>query len=186
MTELSGLLAGRRGLSRPEKEAILAGVLAEVAPRRRWGRRLAIGAIAAAAAVAGVLVLAPAPPRPALTARGGELPAGFDLTCVPAPCAAGSKLVFDVTSTGGAAYFAAFGQRGDTRIWYFPNAPRARSQPVAPGGGVLDTGIVLGPEHVPGEYVIEGVFSAEPLDRAAIRARIERGGATVTRRLVVR
>jgi len=185
MTEPSRLLAGRRGLSRPEKEAILARVLAGVAPRRRWGRRLALGAIAAAAA-AGLLVVLPASPRDELTARGGGRVAGFEVTCVPAPCAAGSKLVFDLTATDGAAYFAAFASRGDTRIWYFPNAPRARSQAVPPGGGVLDTGIVLGPEHTPGDYVIEGVFSAEPLDRPAIRARIERGGAIVTRRMVVR
>jgi hypothetical protein len=189
MTEPSRLLSGRRGMSRPEKEAILEGVLARVAPRPRWRYRLAIGAVAACGAAMGVFVLRPAE-RPAppdeLTARGGALAAGFEVTCVPGPCAAGSKLVFDITSTGGAAYFAAFARHGDQRIWYFPSTPEARSRPLPRDGGVLDTGIVLGAEHAPGSYAIEGVFSAAPLDRAAVRAVIEHGGTTVTRQVVVR
>jgi hypothetical protein len=189
MTEPARLLAGRRRLSRLEKEAVLERVLAQVAPRVRWRRRLAVGALAVAAATAGALVLVPRAPREDLTARGGELPPGFEVTCVPAPCTAGSKLVFDVTSvgdsTGGIAYFAALGRRGDTLIWYFPSTANGHSLPVPHGGGVLDTGFVLGPEHAPGTYAIEGVFSPVPLDRAAIRAILERGGATVTRQVVV-
>ncbi len=188
MTEPSRLLAGRSGLSRPEKEEILERVLVQVAPRARWPRRVAIGALAVAAAAAGVLVLGPGAPRDEFTARGGELPPGFEVSCVPAPCASGSKLVFDVTSTGGAAYFAAFARHDDTLIWYFPSTPEARSRPLPPGGGVLDTGIVLGREHAPGSYRIEGVFSPAPLDRAAIRALGERGAtvARVTREVTVR
>lgn len=189
MTEPSRLLAGRRGLSRPEKEAILEQVLARVAPRTRWRHRLALGVLAAAGVAMAVFVLRPAElpaPPDELTARGGALPAGFDVTCVPAPCAAGSKLVFDITATGGAAYFAAFARQGDRLIWYFPGTPEGRSRPLPRDGGVLDTGIVLGSEHAPGSYTIEGVFSPAPLDRAAIRAVIERGGATVTRQVIVR
>jgi hypothetical protein len=185
MTERSRLLAGRRGLSRPEKEAILGRVLAQVAPRRRWPGRLAIGALALAGA-AGVVTLMPGAPRDELTARGAKLPPGFDVTCVPAPCAAGSKLVFDITSTGGAAYFAAFARSADRVIWYFPSTAGGRSRPLPQGGGVLDTGITLGAEHAPGTYMIEGVFSPAPLDRAAIRAAVDGGGATVTRSVLIR
>jgi hypothetical protein len=186
MTEPSRLLAGRPGLSRPEKEAIVERVLEQVAPRARWRRRVAIGVLVVAGAAASVLVLSPAAPRDELTSRGGDLPAGFDVTCVPAPCTAGSKLVFDITSTAGAAHFAAFARHGDTLIWYFPSTPEARSRPLPRGGGVLDTGIALGAEHSPGSYTIEGVFSSTPLDRAAIRALVERGGATVTRQVIIR
>jgi hypothetical protein len=185
MTERSRLLAGRRGLSRPEKEAILEGVLERVAPRPRWRSRLAIGVLALAGAAAGAAVLVPGAPRDELTARGGDLPPGFDVTCVPAPCAAGAKLVFDITSTGDAAYFGAFARGADRVIWYFPSTPGARSRPLPRGGGVLDTGITIGAEHAPGTYTIEGVFSPAALDRTAIRAAVE-GGAAVTRQVTIR
>jgi len=185
MTEPSRLLAGRRGPSRVEKEAILDGVLARVAPRPRWGRRLAIGALAAAGAAIAMIVLQPSAPRDELTARGGALPDGFEVSCVPAPCSAGSKLVFDLAPTGDAAYFAAYARRDDALIWYFPSTAKGESRPVPRGGGVLDTGIVLGPEHAPGAYVIEGVFSSEPLDRAAIRTARAHGRTVVTRQVVV-
>ena len=132
MTDVSRLLAGRRGPSRPEKEAILESVLAQVAPRPVWRRRVAIGGLAlsaAAAAATAALVVLPAAPRDELTVRGGELPRGFEVTCVPAPCAVGSKLVFDITSTGGAAYFAALARGADRVIWYFPSTPEGRSRP---------------------------------------------------------
>jgi len=186
MTERSRLLAGRRGLSRPEKEAVLARVLAEVAPRPVWRRRLAIGALALSAAAAGALILLPVTPRDELTARGGDLPPGFEVTCVPAPCAVGSKLVFDVTSTGGATYFAAFARGADRMIWYFPSTPEGLSRALPHGGGVLNTGITLGSEHAPGTYTISGVFSPAPLDRAAIRMLVEADGAAVTRQVTIR
>ncbi len=189
MTEPSRLLSGRPALSRPEKEAILESVLAQVAPRARWRRGLVVGTLAVAAA-AGAFVLVPRGPHDELTARGGELPPGFEVSCVPAPCTTGSKLVFDVAPGGAASeravYFAAVGQRGDTRIWYFPGTADGHSVAVPRGGGVLDTGIVLGSEHAPGSYAIEGVFSAAPLDRAAVRAILDRGDATATRQVVVR
>jgi hypothetical protein len=186
MSDPSRLLAGRRRLSRPEKEAILESVLARVAPRRRWRRPVALGALAlAGAAVLAVVVLPGArEARDELTVRGGALAAGFEVTCLPRPCATGSKLVFDITSTGGAAYFAAFARSADRWIWYFPSAPAGRSLPLPPTGGVLDSGIVLGPEHALGSYTVHAVFSASPLDRAAIRAAFERG-QTIAREVVV-
>ena len=176
----SRLLSGRRGMSRPEKEQVLDRVLSRVEPR--LPRRLALaGAAAVAAALAVVLVIRPGGSRDQLTARGGELPAGFEISCVPAPCAAGGKLAFDITSTGGATYFAAFARRGDAWIWYFP-----QSHAIPPDGGVLGEGIVLGPEHVPGTYTIEGVFSDAPLGRAEIRDRAAHGNGVVTREVVIR
>jgi len=173
MTEPSRLLAGRRGLSRPEKDAILDGVLARV-ERRSLKHGLVIGALAVGA-TASTLVFVHRE-RDEITAKGSELAAGFEITCVPAPCATGSKLVFDITSTGGATYFAAFAHGGDAMIWYFPTSRR-----IPDGGGVLDTGIVLGPEHAPGTYTIEGVFSSEPLDCDEIRRT-----SSVKREVVIR
>jgi hypothetical protein len=181
MTEPSRLLAGRRGLSRPEKDAILDGVLARV-EHRPLKRGLVIGALTAAAAAATIVMLVL--PRDEMTAKGGDLPAGFEVTCVPAPCTIGSKFVFDITSTGGATYFAAWAHmkrspdeshRQVFWIWYFPTSRR-----IPDGGGVLDTGIVLGPEHTPGTYTVEGVFSSEPLEREQIRK-----GASVKREVVI-
>jgi hypothetical protein len=185
MTEVSRLLAGRRGLSRPEKEAILECVLAQVAPRPVWRRRVAIGVLALSAAAVAALALLPAAPRDELTVRGGELPPGFEVTCVPAPCAVGAKLVFDITSTGGAAYFAVLARGADRVIWYFPSTPEGRSRPLPRGGGVLDTGITLGSEHAPGTYTIQGVFSDAPLDRAAVRGLVDQGAA-ISRPVTIR
>jgi hypothetical protein len=35
---------------------------------------------------------------------------------------------------------------------------------------LLEQGVKLGPEHVPGRYLVYGVFSSEPLTRAQIKA----------------
>lgn len=185
MIEPSRLLAGRRDLSRPEKDAILDAVLDEVEPRRSSWRWPALGVVMTAAAAL-LIALWPHPGRiDEITARGGDLPAGFALSCVPAPCAAGTKLVFDITSTGGATYFSAFARNDQTWIWYFPHGPAGHSVPVPAGGGVLDFGISLGPEHAPGSYTVVGVFSDRPLDRAAVRAWVERGEHVVSRPLVM-
>ena len=50
--------------------------------------------------------------------------------------------------------------------------------------GPLGRGVVLGPEHPAGRYDLYGVFSRVPLDRRAVRLRIEggRGDAVVLER----
>ncbi|MEO6775038.1 MAG: hypothetical protein ABI467_18880 [Kofleriaceae bacterium] len=174
---LARLLAGRDRLSRSEKDALLDGTLAAVAPRSRirwpW---LALPALAAAVALVMIAPWRVSAPSSDFTARGGAAPvAVLHVTCA-AGCTHGDKLVFDLHGTSAYRYFAAFAKRGDgTVLWYFPAADDATSVDLTtlPPSGVLDRGIVLGAEHPPGTYRIYGVFSHVPLARAAIRAAFD-------------
>lgn len=165
------LLAGDDRLSRIEKDAVLDGVLATVAPprRARWPW-LALPAVVAAAAL---VVIAPWRSRePEFTARGGSSSvAALHVTCA-AGCTHGAKLLFDLHGTSSYRYFAAFAKRGDgTVLWYFPTTDAGTSVDLAmlPASGVLDRGIVLGDDHPAGTYRVYGVFSRAPLTRANIR-----------------
>src|SRR5258706_1082337 len=113
------LLAGRDELSRPEQDAIFERVAAPAPTARRWWW------LAAPVLVAGIVLVAVAPWRPAddFAARGGSRPiAALHVTCSGA-CAPGAKLLFDVHGTSAYRYFAAFAKRGDgTGLWYFPTA----------------------------------------------------------------
>ena len=170
------LLAGDDRLSRIEKDAVLDGVLATVAPQRRtrwpW---LALPAVVAAVAI---VVIAPwrSAPREEFAARGGSASvAAMHVTCA-AGCTHGAKLVFDLHGTSSYHYFAAFAKRSDgTVLWYFPTTDAATSADLAtlPTSGVLDRGIVLGEDHPAGTYRVYGVFSREPLTRAAIRGAFD-------------
>ncbi|HSR96901.1 MAG TPA: hypothetical protein VLM79_07625 [Kofleriaceae bacterium] len=175
---IARLLSRRRELSRIEKEQIFARVVAEVAPSRWRSRTAWLTASLGVAVAAGVLLMA-WPSRPAsddaFTARGGNVQPAFRIHCIiaaqEAPCRSGAKLVFEVWP-GAATYFAAFARRDDGAvIWYFPDQPTGVSKDLRSlVHGILDTGIIVGPEHQPGSYEITGVFSPQPIDRAAIRA----------------
>jgi hypothetical protein len=167
---VSRLLAGDDRLSRIEKDAVLDGVLATVAPprRTRWPW-LALPVVAAVA----LFVIAPwRSSEPEFAARGGSSPmASLHVTCT-AGCTRGAKLLFDLHGTSSYRYFAAFAKRGDgTVLWYFPTSDTSTSADLAtlPTSGVLDRGIVLGEDHPAGSYRVYGVFSREPLARATIR-----------------
>lgn len=178
------LLSGRNSLSRVEKDRILERVLAEVAPARRFAPR-PLHWVGAAAAVAGLVLVAAILTRdgrePELAARGGAAAvAGLAVSCPGSPsgaCRPASTMVFDLSRSGGYRYFAAFGRRSDgTVLWYFPVAG-GRSVDLEAGlrDGLLDRGVRLGADHPPGRYRIHGIFSVEPLDREAIRARFRPG-----------
>jgi hypothetical protein len=189
------LLAGRRGLTRTEKDDLFAAVMQEVdpgRPRRRLAPLLAL--IGAAAALLLVpLVLRRADQPEALVARGGAASATFSAFCAAGPCRVGDTLLLDI-APGGWDHFAAFARRDDgTIIWY--RAAEDAAAAVSPG--VLPSGIVLDDAHRPGTYRVYGIFSRAPLARAEIRARFlpEADGAAasagadtavVVRELVVR
>lgn len=167
----SRLLTGRDALSRSEKDAILDGlVVAAPRARHRWVW-LALPAVAAVA----LFVIAPwhASPSSEFGARGGSRPfAALAVTCAGG-CTRGGKLLFDVHGTTKYLYFAAFAKRGEgPALWYFPTSDDATSIAIAEAG-VLDRGVVLGPEHTAGTYRIYGVFSTTPLTRAAIRTTFD-------------
>jgi hypothetical protein len=169
----SRLLAGRDRLGRIEKDAILANVLADVAPaRKRAWWWFAVPAIAVAALV--VLLVIPRGKDDEFTAKGhGEAAASFTPTCGASPCSRGGKLLFDLHGTTGYRYFSAFGRdAGGTVIWYLTARDLERSLK----DGILDESVVLGDEHAPGTYRVYGVLSQAPLDRDGIKALFDETG----------
>jgi hypothetical protein len=175
------LLSGKNRLSAAEKADILTGVLARVEeptpiPRRRV---LLFSLGGAAAALALVLIVVIRPRSDEFASRGGGEPtASFEARCAGADgvrtCRAGDKLLFEVTGGSGAEYFAAFARRRDGAvIWYFP-AEGQVSPALAERAprGVLDSGILLGPEHPPGRYTVVGLFSPRPLSRDEVRETV--------------
>jgi hypothetical protein len=200
------LLSRRNQLSRPEKEEILERVLAQVAPdRRRRARKAWLAACVGLGAAAALLLLVPrlAHRGPAgeesFTARGADDRPSFRVDCLDASgaarCRAGARLRFEVSPGTRTRFFAAFARRQDGAvIWYFPDAPGGSSKDLSRdlARGVLDSQVVLGPEHVPGSYQVEGIFSARPLDRTEVKRLLgaddpaqRQGIVVVERRLVV-
>jgi hypothetical protein len=191
-SQLPRLLAGKNRLGRVEKEAVLEEVLAQVAPRHRARRWIALAVPALAVAVL-VLWLVPRDrEQPSeFSARGGSAQvAAFAPTCNP-ECTRDSKLLFDLQGTTGYRYFAAFAKTPAGRvIWYASGRDLARDL----DRGVLVDAIVLGADHEPGRYRVFGVFSDRELSRDAIRelfddagrARAMPGVEVVERELVVR
>lgn len=178
------LLAGRDRLSRLEKEEILEKVLSRSAPRRTRWWWAALPAVALAAVVF-VIALPGSHKESEFTARGGGKPiAAFTPSC--SPCTPGGTLLFDTHGTT-YRYFAAFARRSDgTVLWYFPaEAGASLDLGNQPTHGVLDRGIAIGPEHTPGTYRVYGVFSDQPLTRAQIRERFERGELHVVEKELV-
>jgi hypothetical protein len=175
-----------------EKEQILERVLAaSAAPRRRfewlWGTAAAV-AFASALAIAVLPArdgeLTPRGGAPGLeppltglagTARGPELRVSCLQAGRPSACAPGATLAFEATAGAGFDYVALFGQRRDgTIVWYAP-APEGQSTRVGAEPKVLAEGARLAAQDA-GELRVYGVFSREPLSRAALKAKL---GATL-------
>jgi hypothetical protein len=167
-----------------EQEHVLDQVLRRTA-RRTLSPRAAVwlfGGTAAAASVALALVLWPGAEPPAeFSSRGDDQRLGFTLACVddsgPGACHGGSTLLFRTWAPAGQPFFASFAQGSDgTIIWYAPSRDHERSVDTrAEGpGGVLAYGVRIGPEHRIGAHTVYGLFSAEPLGKAEVRARVER------------
>ncbi|MDQ3338842.1 MAG: hypothetical protein M4D80_27065 [Myxococcota bacterium] len=169
----SRLLAGRDRLGRIEKDAILANVLADVAPaRKRAWWWFAVPAIAVAALVA-LLVIPRGKDDEFGVKGGGEAMASFTPTCGASPCARGGKLLFDLHGTTGYRFFSAFGRdQGGKVIWYVTGRELER----ALKNGVLDETVLLGDEHAAGTYRVYGVLSQTPLDRDGIKALFDDTG----------
>lgn len=181
----SRLLSGRNRMSVIEREQVLAQVLQQTA-RPSAARRLApwlLGSAAAAASLALLLLLLPGTPasQGEFASRGNGAQQGFALSCVdatgPGDCHRGSRLLFQTWAPAGQPYFASLARGSDgTILWYAPSGDQERSLDTrqAGPGGVLATGIQIGPEHPAGRLTVYGLFSAAPLDKAEVRARVER------------
>lgn len=175
--ELERLLSGRDAPSVSEKEALFERIYARSEPgRRRWLVPSLGAALASAAAAVLVFSQLRGHSDPEFQARGGGLLGTgpeLSLSCGAQPCREGAKLSFAVRAASD-GYFAAFARRSDgVVIWYFPEAS-APSQPLPAGGAraVLDRAVVLGPEHLPGQYEVFGVFTARPLTRDELKLAV--------------
>jgi hypothetical protein len=171
------------GLSGPEKERILAKVLAQLARRSWWRGRLALalgGGLSLAAVSAVVLLVATPGAQHAsrFTARGQTVAAAADLEvdCLGASltaCPSGATLLFAVRGGARRGYLAAWATpvAGGERIWYFSQDSEAPLvEPTDVRAVAIPRGVRIGPEHAPGVYLIHVVLADEPLARAALLA----------------
>ncbi|MFW2388200.1 MAG: hypothetical protein ACN4G0_07685 [Polyangiales bacterium] len=170
------LLRGQNTPSVIERERMSKEVLERVGAGRTKRSRFRIG-LAAAATTGAVALLFVALPGE-LTPRSAGDGAVLDALCQPGPgCRQGNRLVLRVSNhEGEQGYMAAFAQRSDgTVIWYFPEDESSRALPFR-NGEWMNRAVVLGPEHVPGDYDIHAVLSATPIDQGTVRSLVERGG----------
>jgi hypothetical protein len=178
------LLSGRSGPSVLEKERMLAAILDQTVPAPRPRLRYwALGSGLAAMAAAALLMLAPLG-EGELTRRGSgpgaeppQLGAArapqLRVSCVAggraSPCTEGATLAFEVAAGAGLPYLALFGQRTDgTVVWYAPS-PEGASARIGEERAVLPQAARLAAEDASPGYRVYGVFSKQPLDRAAIK-----------------
>jgi hypothetical protein len=178
---INRLLSGREGLSAPDKEEVLAAVLSHAAPKRAWWSTPWFRGVALAGAFASVaLAIVWVRPADEFTPRGAPA-TSFDLSClsngVAGPCRDGSTVAFRVETPAPVFFSALTVTDGETR-WYFHD--------VETRGGVLERAPVLSGQPA-GAVVVIGVFAPAPLDKAALRERLERGDTslTVVRRTLV-
>jgi hypothetical protein len=188
--EIDRLLARGR-LGAPSRERVLARVLEAAEPRPSRGRFWAgLMAFASAAALAAAIVLVhrrpDALPGDAFTAKGagGVASARVEVSCLEtgtARCALGQTLVFQVEDAPQASLLAAYAEREGSaeRIWYFPSKNDPSLVPVRANAGseVLPRGARLGPEHVPGRYVVTTILVKHEMTADALLAALARAGA---------
>lgn len=188
------LLSGKDELSAPEMEAIFEEVMARVskdagrpAPSRlsRWF--LPVSGVFLLVAISVVSVQF-GRRSSHFTSRGGGLTASFTPSCAGSAlgeCVVGEKMTFRLTSHSEWAYFAVVAQGPRGTVWYFPGGGRKTSLDVreALSDGVLEQGVMVGPEHASGAYELFGVFSESALDKDAVRAAVD--GAAMTGRVFV-
>jgi hypothetical protein len=203
--QLKRLLSRKDEPSAPELEEVFESVMAKVsAPEARsripiFGRRFLLAAVPMLLLLVGAPVAYSLLTRPSsrFVSRGsGEALSDFAATCLgdgPGECTLGHKMTFRLSSNAGWAFLAVVAQGPAGTVWYFPGGDRGTSVEIrdVPPGGVMPQGVLVGPEHVPGEYEVFGVFSSSPLNRDAVRSAIDgelgrAGPLVVKRRLTVR
>lgn len=137
--------------------------MAKSAPSRARPRVIFGFAAALASAAAAIALFALRPPE--FTARGAEETFSVEVGCGGGDCTSGSRLLFDVTADPKYKYFAAYARRPDGAVvWYFPERDGALTPEIT-----QLSAIVLGSEHLPGDYTLTAIVSEQPLDRGAIK-----------------
>ncbi len=170
------LLRGQNTPSVIERERMSKEILERVGAGRTKRPRFRFGLAAAAAAGAVAILLVALPGE--LTPRSAGDGAALDALCQPGPhCRQGSRMLLRVSNHDQEqGYMAAFARRSDgTVIWYFPEDESSHALPFR-NGEWMKRAVVLGPEHVPGDYEIHAVLSATPIDQGKVRTLVERRG----------
>jgi hypothetical protein len=174
--ELQRLLA-RGKLSGPARERVLDRVLDQVAPPARKPRAWLVPLVLALGSGVAILVLVARPhPDDARWGAKGVLgrAVALEARCGDTDvCRPGATLMFSVFGSSTPGFLGAYAQRveGGERIWYFsaetesPRVP-ASDQATQPAG----RGIVIGPEHTPGQYQVHLFLSAAPASQAELLA----------------
>jgi hypothetical protein len=173
-------LLGRGGIGASRRDAILDKVLArvksEAPPRFRWRWPLA-GLASLAAATAALLLLLPrfSPSSSSLFRAKG---AATKLAAAPSTtieclggtlgaCPIGSLLVVRVSGARGYVSAWAIPAGGGERIWYFSAdtfSPLLDATSVT--SAVATRAVKIGPEHVPGAYIVQLRLTEQPMMRA--------------------
>ncbi len=186
--------SGRRRLTIQEKEAIIDAVLAKtlIGKKRTLRHSLWPPAVARALVIAGLLMAAipvvvflahRTGREDEFVARGADPKAIMAVRCIGArdenTCKTGDTLAFKVRPPRDRHFFSAFSknQNGGSVIWYYPAKEGDFSVSIPDDGlaAVLENGILIGDEHVPGDYVIYGVFSEQRCRRRDIRQLFDGG-----------
>jgi hypothetical protein len=182
--ELDMMLAGGR-LGGPAKDRIFDAVAGQVIPRKPLlGLRGLLAAGLAMSGAAAALLLVINTRDRGFTAKGGAGPGGptLEISCAGgtlAACPLGARLMFALTGAAG-GYLAAWADPagGGERIWYFSRDGQSPALTATPGTQVAAKGILLGPEHRPGDYLVHLLVTSQPLSRAQLAA----GAPAIARR----
>lgn len=207
--KLDRLLSGGPGPSAQEKQAMACEILCGSDARSsasRWidfAKRIWWAPVAGATAAAALLFIMTLLPGDTsqdefIVRGGGREIVSMRLVCTrpsqeatapesgPRKCHFGDTLVFDIQTSQPGQHFsaAALGPDG-LLVWYFPSDTRS-SMPIE-ANGVAPRGVIIGPEHVPGDYRVFGLFSGSALSQRRIRTIIEAhaAGKPYPHRLVV-
>jgi hypothetical protein len=178
--DLDNLLAQGK-LSGAVRDRIFEQVAESAGARRRfapaWAGRagVGLGALAAAAAIALVVIPRDHTAPDALRAKGPTVPAvTLEASCRGgslAACPVGATLLFAAEGTAQGFLAAYAQQRPDgERIWYF--SADGESPELRPSGGLqpASRAVRIGAEHAPGPYVLHLFLTRAPLSRAALLA----------------
>ena len=160
-----------------ELDAVLGNVLETTGRRRAWTRwpsLLTTGFAAAAASVAIWLtwpVSHQVETPVTLRAKGAAHGASVSVDCTGGSlqaCPRGSKLVFRVGRRDRALHIVAFAEREGHRIVYFPVAGQSAPRLDAGPPRFVEQAVVIGPEHVPGDYRVNILLTDQPVEEGAI------------------
>jgi hypothetical protein len=169
-------LLARGRLGAPRRERIFEEVHRHVrgGPFARSRVLVIAGPLALAAGL--LLLLRPQAGKPGAYAPKGSSSTQVEVSCSGGElshCPRGSKLIFRFDALPASGFLHAFAEpleKGQERVWYYPTAVNAPPHlEHAAEGQILNRGIVVGTEHVPGRYRVHIVVASRSLSREELQ-----------------